>query len=889
MTTLVAISLFAWRERMRYLNEHLFVSVIDQSTGDLLNHFQYQTYVITSESGQDEDWSDWKTHQGPSVLTIAVPGQCRFQLRARAVDLAGGYSQKELSTLVLPELSHTAILRMLEGNSLQSFLVDSSTFEPIRDARIIPTDCYDAADWENMNFYRPSYFADTDFATVSDSQGRFVVRNLREEFTIDSPKHKRRIVKFEDASEEDLEDWRKNGIRLEPADPIYGQVTCQETGEPIPNCEVIFENSQFKVMTSEKLGEPRLFTERGEFDRVTRTDESGCFQLFTDGQSADCKVWFSKKGWVDESVGLSDRNIDIRLAPSPYKLSGYVVDETGMPVREFEVKTLSKWTNVETHLFSSDNGWFRIRLDGSILKYAVRAKGKGIFDKQFIDSWDVEEQTETDWTHQRVTLTDGFCVTGTIKGSRTELSNVSIALRPIRLFEIYDDNPFLCDQTQTGENGVFRFDHISHGTYTLVTSYFGRVVNTRPIVIESKNLRVDHIDLPPLGKIKGIALHEDGLASPFHRMYVTDHHGIPQKWFHTNHRGEFEMKNVPCGWYGIGPKPERFSLLRCGGRWSVDDMQFIEPGQTMEVSFRDIPVFGLRGLPRFAWHAINVKRLSAPSEIADLKTREIEQESRCTIRVISQSEVKDGDEFSLQMDKGKCQQELTLVYQANRKRHPNPILFHSCQLHFSSSDPSIPFEKTNDETQVNEPNSDDPFGDPFAETEDAQTSALQVELYVGRTTIYLLKQNQVVSKLSMIGLRENVPLQIDEREPDAAMIHNTKFGFARIDKLHQFDGDSPSMDVRFEEGAEIRGKMKLNGLPLLPSCIRVMDERGVTFVTIIRDDCTFEFKHLWPGKWSVQMIGHDPFLGEQVLAERQVVVEGAESQSVNLHASHESM
>ncbi len=104
MMTLVAISLFAWRERMRYLNEHLFVSVIDQSTGDLLNHFQYQTYVITSESGQDEDWSDWKTHQGPSVLTIAVPGHCRFQLRARAVDLAGGYSQKELSTLVLPAL-----------------------------------------------------------------------------------------------------------------------------------------------------------------------------------------------------------------------------------------------------------------------------------------------------------------------------------------------------------------------------------------------------------------------------------------------------------------------------------------------------------------------------------------------------------------------------------------------------------------------------------------------------------------------------------------------------------------------------------------------------------------------------------------------------------------
>ena len=894
MTTLVALSLFAWRERMRYLNEHLFVRVIDQSTGDLLDHFQYQTFVITAQSGQDEGWSDWKTHRGPSVLTIAIPEHCRFQLRARSIDLAGGYSQKELSTLVLPDLSQTAILRMAEGKSLQSFLVDSSTLEPIRDARIIPTDCYDAADWENMNFYRPSYFADTDFATVSDSQGRFVVRNLSEEFTIDSPKHKRRIVKFEDASEEELEDWRKNGIRLEPADPIYGQVTCQETGEPIPNCEVIFENSQFKVVTSEGWGETRLFTERGEFDRVTRTDESGCFELFTDGQSADCKVWFSKKGWGDESVGLSDRNIDIRLAPSPYLLEGYVVDESGIPVPEFEVTC--NGDTFETHLFKSDNGWFRIRPERSINQYAVRSHGKGIFAKNTFEFSNACEQTQTDWTHEKVTLTDGFSVAGSVNQLGVEPSNVGVALcrssYAIFAFELKDDNPLVYCKTKIGKNGVFHFDHVSDGTYTMVTSYFGHVVNTRPIVVAAKDLDVSPIDLPPLGIIRGRARNEDGSDAPFHRMYISDPHGVHFKWFYTDHRGEFTLENVPCGWHGMGPKAKKLSFLGCNlGTWSVDDTVFMQPGQTMEVSLEDVPIFNICGLPRLATTRtdLTVSKRPNTSKHTYLETQEVEHENNNTIQVISRNEVRDGDEFSLRISHSKCEQEWTLEYHANRKRHPNSIFMRSRQLRLSSPDVAILFDKLEAEPKVNESNNDDPFGDPFGQAEDSRPSALQAELYVGKTTIYLLKRNQVVSKISMTGLRESVPFQIDEREPDASVIHNTKFGFARNDKLHRFDGDSRSIDVRFVEGAEIRGKMKLNDLPLLPSCIRMVDERGVSFSTSIRDDCTFEFKHLWPEKWSVQLIGNDPFLGERILAERQVVIEGAESQFINLNAAHESL
>ena len=70
--------------------------------------------------------------------------------------------------------------------------------------------------------------------------------------------------------------------------------------------------------------------------------------------------------------------------------------------------------------------------------------------------------------------------------------------------------------------------------------------------------------------------------------------------------------------------------------------------------------------------------------------------------------------------------------------------------------------------------------------------------------------------------------------------------------------DSTSLEPK---GSLFQIAMKFSGLQLLPNCIRMVDKLRVTFVTSIRDDCTFEFKNFWPEKWSLQMIGYDPFLG----------------------------
>ncbi len=138
------------------------------------------------------------------------------------------------------------------------------------------------------------------------------------------------------------------------------------------------------------------------------------------------------------------------------------------------------------------------------------------------------------------------------------------------------------------------------------------------------------------------------------------------------------------------------SLLSCGATaWSIDDKILIEPGQTTKASFEDFPVFEIKGLPRltWSWAELNVSRETDPSSNPLLKTREIAQEKNYTVQVTSRSEARDGDAFSLKMSTGKCKQELTFVYHANRKRHPNQILFRSCELRFNSMDPAIPFEK----------------------------------------------------------------------------------------------------------------------------------------------------------------------------------------------------
>ena len=896
-TTLVAVCLVIWRERTRYLREHLFVNVVDQITGGLLPRFQYQTSVITSETGEDEAWSQWRDHAGQSSLTLKVPEFCRLEFRARALDVAGGYRQQEQPILVLPHLSHNATLRMTEGKSFQSFLIDSTTGEPICGARIIPMDLLDDEvhpTSPGIPQHREPYF-DREFETFSDSSGRFVVRNVGTGFAIGAKKYQCKVVRFENASEGDLEHLRKDGIALEPAVKIQGRVSCRETGEPITDCDVVYDNKLFRAKAnSGGKFQPLSIQERNEFNLVTKTDDSGHFELFADSEIENYRVWFSKKGWYKESFDLSSCDDAINLEPWLFELAGVVVDESGDPVQDFEIKTFSDWTVVETDCLKCEDGSFRIRTNSIISYFEVHANNKAIFTKQIRSNWAENK------TNERVVMSNGHEVVGTVVGKvmGTNAGQCDVQIE-LKRFLPQSDSHFMprsgdamIASTTVGPDGSFRLNHVADGTHILATSYFGHVVNARPIVVDKKNVIVAPIELPPLGKIRGKVCNEDGSDAPFHRTYITDQVGKPRKWFHTNHRGEFEVENVPCGWYGIGPKPQQLSLwVGCFFGWSIDGAIVVEPAQTTEFSYQHLPLFDLHGLSPLAVNNVDVsvvKQLT-PNRLDSARTLDTSNGSLSIIQVTSQSHVRDQDPFVVHLTQGACKQELTLVYRANRSGSPNPILFRPGQLQLHCSDADVPLEKAKLEKEFMEPNTDETSDDPFSQDTSSSASALQAELYTGRTTVFLLKQNRVMSEVHSIGLQEIIPFYVHDEDPDSAIIHNTRFGWSRINFKQQL-GSGPNVhELTLNKGAEILGKVKLAGMPLMPKAVRMVDGQAVGLTCEIKQDDTFEFKEIWPGKWRLQMLGYDPYLGERILAEREMLIEGIDSHDLKFGASNPMM
>ncbi len=894
-TTLVALCLVGWRERTRYLREHLYINVVDQTTGSLLPRFQYQTSVITSETDEEEIWSQWRDHSGQKELTLKVPEYCRLEFRARALDVAGGYSQQEQSILFLPHLSHKATLRLTEGKSFQSFLIDRTTGEPICGGRVVPTDGKERATFPGF-FDRPNF--DTEFETFSDSTGKFVVRNLDTGFAISAKGYQSRVVRF-DYPNENLERLRNEGIQLELAVRIHGRIKCRETGQPITDCDVVYDNKLFRTNSnSDSNRNAYSIEERNDFNLTTKTDQEGCFELFSDSDIKNCRVWFSKKGWGRESIELSECDDDILLTPYPFELVGTVVDEAGEPVQEFEITTYANWTDVETYRFHCEKGSFRVTDDSSIFNFEVRAKNKGIFSKQIQSNWAEAQPSEL------VILPNGFEIAGSVlgmtNGTTARNRDVQVELKRLPSQSAPYDARFSSDavvaSTTIEPDGSFRFSHIANGFYSLVTTYFGHVVNVRPVVVDTSNILVGRIELPPLGKIRGKVRNDYGSDAPFHRTYITDKNGNPQKWFHTNHRGEFEIENVPCGRYGIGPKPEQQEFVGCcfcGRAWDIDGAFLVEPSQTTEFSYERFPLFELHGLSPEAtlWANVSVSKHFSAIDFAEfkfVKSSDSSQENLSTVQVASQRQARDQEAFVLHLTQDACQQELTLVYRANRNGNANKILFRPRQLKLTCSDVDVPIEKAKPKVEITTP-SDDPFDeDPFREDTSSKRSARQSELYVGKTSIFLLKQNRAISVIQSTGLQEIVPFHVQDDEPDAAIIHNTRFGWSRIHLKQPLDNEPKVHELKLEKGAEVLGKINLAELPLMPEAVRLVDERGVRLTCDVKDHSQFGFQMVWPGKWRVQLLGYDPYLGERILAERELVIVGVDSRDLELGASQAS-
>jgi hypothetical protein len=86
LATMVAIFMFFMLERRRYFREHVFITVLDSSSGIQLNQFQYRTWIITQDSPPWPKWSDWKSFQRGGIRSSGNAASFNGILSSRALN-----------------------------------------------------------------------------------------------------------------------------------------------------------------------------------------------------------------------------------------------------------------------------------------------------------------------------------------------------------------------------------------------------------------------------------------------------------------------------------------------------------------------------------------------------------------------------------------------------------------------------------------------------------------------------------------------------------------------------------------------------------------------------------------------------------------------------------
>ncbi len=142
LTLAIALAAYLYVAFQRYKMEHVFVSVVEQSSGTPITSFRYRT-TIRTERGQTS--IEWKKHQSKKAeLTIAVPIHCMVWLELETSDSGAPYVLRNSRFLVSPDQSHEWKLRAARNSAalnrnepLTSFrLVDIETKQPIANAQI---------------------------------------------------------------------------------------------------------------------------------------------------------------------------------------------------------------------------------------------------------------------------------------------------------------------------------------------------------------------------------------------------------------------------------------------------------------------------------------------------------------------------------------------------------------------------------------------------------------------------------------------------------------------------------------------------------------------------------------------------------------------------------
>ena len=257
LTIAIALMVFGYVSYQRYQREHIFLTVVDQTSGIALPQFRFRTTIRTESGETTSQWSECRSPKGSTA--IAVPIHCLVWLEIEANE-SGSYPKQTEEFLVSPDAPHAWTRRLAKkvpqiGEPLNGQLGDRESKRPIANAKIYPL-----PDMENP--------------AISDCDGRFRLEHVGVAGFI--------VHHFE---------YERSGVRegetfqLERCKSIEGKVI-DENGSPVPKCTLEIK----KIATH-------------EMPRAVQTDVHGQFAIpLTKSEIQSNRLEASRPGWITERI-----------------------------------------------------------------------------------------------------------------------------------------------------------------------------------------------------------------------------------------------------------------------------------------------------------------------------------------------------------------------------------------------------------------------------------------------------------------------------------------------------------------------------------------------------------------------------------------------------------
>jgi hypothetical protein len=896
LATIVAIFMFIMLERRRYFREHVFITVLDSSSGIQLNQFQYRTWVITQASPPWPEWSVWKTFQGDKPFAFKLPAYCKLHFEAKASGLPGRFGGASTTLLVVPDASHDLTLRIANATLMTGSVIDDETNEPIEGVVVGPAN---EVTMESIP---------TDW--VTDSKGRFKIATtspITEIFAY----HPRYQYRFATSDE-------SQPLRLRKGKSVRGRVVQSQTDQPVSDCSVEVWYANGVPLRQDERPAAHDEVDDGTSARLrnvspprtTKTNTNGEFELFLEPLSMNTQILFRKPGWDDSFAFANSRGLSrIELKHGKYEFSGQLVDDQGKPIQRFRVRTvidIGGWWETLAHReneFNTTDGQFRVSSEDALRELSILADGYAPIyfrskkqNSRRLDSRDLK----------LIQMSRGYRVSGSIERSKLHTKKTEVFLTDLRNGDsilVAGPPTFLANhfendkiektalkgtrafnryqyESQVDSEGRFTFRHLAPGVYAMLVVYNDQTAFLCPVVVEGKDVELPKIELPLLGDANGtvresnnepssapsVSPLETSQVNPFGVYYLKRNGELWGKPFRVNHRGQFALDHILTG-----------SAEICDKKYGLSDgwKEFFSGDAEIEskvVNFPfDVP-FGMDA------------RVSTGSTI--LCELEVEELGENAINFwLARSRIATGE-----LGGGLCNERASLhgpreskawiVHAKERSlsgmhiyevRGPAdlPSGRYTLKLKDAGSSLVLDLEFQRDRRPARKSLSDHRV---TVNKEVAQSSS-------GGLDATLVRDGQEIANIGGLSFGWGRCLVEDKHSSYKVLFHDEGKGWALMEDVSFSNQSVDFAAIDLKTGARLDVNISLQGLEIFPSELSVRHETtgkvfSQTIVATGHLDTSYSFEHLMPGKWSVEVTGRDPIVGKRRLFQQEIVIEG---------------